>query len=134
MTTQTTMAAVEDPLLSRVARLRWRSRLFRYGPAAGFAVLATMVLVLKAVNSSTAADSHNFLGSIWIIGASVVLTWGWCAVCLWWAPAARCPRCDQRMGAGWFSPLNALWMWFSRPICRFCKFDPFRESPSAARD
>ena len=112
----------DDRLNARIARLRWRQRLFLYGPLLGFAGLGLTVLTLN-----TAAVSGGGTEAIapWVAGV-VAATAAWCCICLWWAPAALCPRCRLPMGDGLLSPRNGLWMWFSSPRCSKCLFEPYR--------
>jgi len=104
----------DDQLPRGVSRLRWRRRMFLFGPLFGFLIIVTMIRTQAWVRVGA-----------WLVGAAIAATAVWSALCLWWAPRVRCPRCGDLLGGDWFSARNAVWMWHSRPTCPACKFDPF---------
>lgn len=111
---------LEPTLEKRVQHLRWRRRLFLSGPPLGFVALAATVSVLSQVDPNQNTETQALIIALVILVVAAV-----CIAALWWAPAAHCPKCDQPMGGKLFSAYNVLWVWFARPRCPKCGFDPF---------
>jgi hypothetical protein len=112
----------EARLLRGVSGLRWRRRLFLLGPPLAFGVLQAIVFHLHAV----VTEGRVTDGVVLLAGAGIALTAGWIGVCLWWAPAATCPKCRTPMGGRLLSAHNVLWVWMKNPRCPRCAFTPFK--------
>jgi hypothetical protein len=108
---------LERRIDNRVAALRWRRRLFLLGPPLAFSVLVTLIFIVRRVDLGTTGAS--------LVALAIFAVAVWCALCLFWAPAARCPRCDHPMGGKLLSAHNVLWVWLPDPRCPACRFRPF---------
>lgn len=106
--------SVQRPMTldQRIARLRLRRRMFLLGPPTAFVLLATTLFSVRSLPA-------------WLVGALVLVAAIGSAVSVWWAPAGRCPSCQNPMGGKWLSAEDVLWVWQARPRCPKCRFDPF---------